>query len=567
MRLSPTCTCAGKKVPATAWSQSAGPGKQRTIWSREALREKRSWLEFAMPPLPKIPFDEQDATLFHTPNGMAYADVQNNGHRETWPICSKSFRNFLRRCIYKNRGKALNSGELNRALQQLEAQAQFDGPERDVHVRVGGLEGKIYIDLCDEEWRVVEVDSNGWRLVHTPPIRFERKPGMRPLPVPAKGGSIEALRSFLNVRSDDDFVIAVAWVLAALRDCGPYPILALGGEQGSGKSTFTRVLRALVDPNTAPLRAPPRDERDFFISAINAHVLAFDNLSSLSPRTSDILCRLSTGGGFSTRKLRTDQDEEIFAAAKPVILNGIEDVVNRADLADRAVFLHLEAIPEERRRTENEFWADFEVELPRIFGALLNGVAKGLAMLPKTKLGKLPRMADFALWASACETALWPAGTFLKAYDSNRDDANEIMIDSDPVAAAVLTMMTTRTGWAGTASDLLDVLGRVAGDGITRAKGWPKAPQALSGRLRRAATLLRKSGIEIHFEREGHGRTRTIHITRLVPDNKGAQSSASSAYTQKAEEGNGFTVPGADGADDADAKFPPSEMGAPERLH
>jgi len=267
-----------------------------------------------MPPLPKILFDEQDATLFHTPNGSAYADVSINGHRETWQIRSASFRNFLRHWFYKNRGEALSSGKLNRALQQLEAQAQFDGPERHVHVRVAGLDGKIYIDLCDKEWRAVEVDPNGWRLVHTPPVRFERKPGMRPLPVPAKGGSIEALRSFLNVQSDDDFVIAVAWVLAALRDRAPYPILVLRGEQGSGKSTFTRVLRALVDPNTAPLRALPGDERDFFIAANNGHVLAFDNLSALPLRTSDTLCRLSTGGGFSTRKLFSDQDETLFDA-------------------------------------------------------------------------------------------------------------------------------------------------------------------------------------------------------------------------------------------------------------
>ncbi len=106
--------------------------------------------------------------------------------------------------------------------------------------------------------------------------------------------------------------------------------------------------------------------------------------------------------------------------------------------------------------------------------------------------------------------------------------------------------MATQTGWAGTASDLLDVLGRVAGDGATRAKGWPRAPQALSGRLRRAATLLRKSGIEIHYERKGHGRTRTIHITRVAPDKKGTRSSSSSAEAQKAKEANGFTVKGAD---------------------
>ena len=123
------------------------------------------------------------------------------------------------------------------------------------------------------------------------------------------------------------------------------------------------------------------------------------------------LCRLATGGGFAVRQLYTDQDEVLFDAARPVSLNGIEDIVERPDLADRAVFLTLEPIPEERRRPEAEIRAAFEAERPRILGALLDAVVEGLKNLPETRLPKLPRMADFALWATACETAIWPAGT------------------------------------------------------------------------------------------------------------------------------------------------------------
>jgi hypothetical protein len=247
----------------------------------------------------------------------------------------------------------------------------------------------------------------------------------------AAGGSVEALRSFLNVRSDADFVLVVAWALACLRNRGPYPVIVLSGEQGSAKSTFSAILRALLDPNTAPLRALPREDRDLFIAASNGHVLAFDNVSGLPGWISDTLCRLATGGGFAVRQLYSDQDEVLFDAARPVILNGIEDIVTRPDLADRAVFLTLEPIPEERRRPEQELWASFELERPRILGVLLDAVAKGLAMLPQTRLDKLPRMADFALWATACETALWTAGTFWSAYCGNRDEAVEGVIDAD----------------------------------------------------------------------------------------------------------------------------------------
>jgi hypothetical protein len=134
----------------------------------------------------------------------------------------------------------------------------------------------------------------------------------------------------------------------------------------------------------------------------------FDNVSGLPPGISDTLCRLATGGGFAVRQLYSDQDEVLFDASRPVILNGIEDIVTRPDLADRAVFLTLDPIPEERRRPEGEIWAPFKAERPRILGVLLDAASRGLSILPQTKLEKLPRMADFALWATACETALWP---------------------------------------------------------------------------------------------------------------------------------------------------------------
>ena len=221
-----------------------------------------------------------------------------------------------------------------------------------VHIRVGGLDGRLYLDLGDETWRAVEIDTTGWRVIDNPPVRFRRAAGMKPMPMPVRGGSVETLRSFLNVQSDADFVLVVAWALAVLRNRGPYPVIVLSGEQGSAKSTFSAILRALLDPNTAPLRALPREDRDLFIAASNGHVLAFDNVSGLPAWISDTLCRLATGGGFAVRQLYTDQDEVLFDAARPVILNGIEDIVTRPDLADRAVFLTLEPIPEERRRPE-----------------------------------------------------------------------------------------------------------------------------------------------------------------------------------------------------------------------
>jgi hypothetical protein len=491
----------------------------------------------------------QSAELFHDADGTGFADRDIDGHRETWPISAKGFRRWLARRFFEVTGGAASSEAMHSALNVIEAKAHFDAPERMVHIRVGGLDGRLYLDLSNATWQAVEIDAIGWRVIDNPPVRFRRTAGMKPLPMPVPGGSVETLRPFLNVQSDVAFVLVVAWALAVLRNRGPYPVMVVSGEQGSAKSTFVAVLRALLDPNTAPLRALPREDRDLFIAAKNGHVLAFDNVSGLPTWISDTLCRLATGGGFAVRQLYTDQDEVLFDATRPVILNGIEDIITRPDLADRAVLLTLEPIPEDRRRPEQELWAAFDAERPRFLGALLDAVAKGLAMLPRVKLDKLPRMADFALWAAACETALWSPGTFLSAYCGNREEAVDSVIDADPVAAAVRSMMAARTVWTGTASDLLGALAEVVGERAAKSKTWPDTPKAMGGRLRRAATFLRKIGIDVGFEREGRTRTRIISITttpgHLAAENDGQQpsaSSAASALTAKPSPANGFLV-------------------------
>jgi hypothetical protein len=448
-------------------------------------------------------------SLFHDPNGTAFIDLEIDGHRETWPIRSRQFRHWLRRRYYEETGSAAGAETIGSALNLLEARAQFDAPERTVYIRVAERDGRTYLDLTDKHWQAVEIGPDGWQVVSFPPVRFRRAAGMLPLPIPQRGGSIEALAALLNLPAVDEFVLVVAWLLATLQQRGPYPLLVIAGEQGSAKTVLTKILRALIDPNVAPTRAPPREERDLMIAANNGHILAFDNLSSLPSWLSDALCRLASGGSFAVRQLYTDCDEVLFQAARPAILNGIEDVVCRSDLADRAIFLALEPIADERRRTERELWREFEAVRPRILGALFDAAAHGLRRLSSVRLERSPRMADFALWATACETALWPGGTFLRAYDANRRSAIEGVIEADPVAAFVREIMAVRGTWAGRASDLLR--SRLP----DRTPGWPRNPRALAGRLRRCQTFLRTVGIDIAFSREGRSGSRMIRMTKF----------------------------------------------------
>ena len=202
----------------------------------------------------------------------------------------------------------------------LDARAQFDAPRRTIYIRVAEQGGRIYLDLADDGWRAVEIGPGGWQVMGCPPVRFRRTPGMLPLPIPERGGSVEALAPFLNLADRSDFVLTVVWLLATLRHGGPYPLLAVSGEEGSAKTVLSKVLRELIDPNAAPVRSAPREERDLFIAASNGHLLAFDNLSDIPAGLSDAVCRLASGGSFAVRQLYTDQDEVLFRAARPTIV-------------------------------------------------------------------------------------------------------------------------------------------------------------------------------------------------------------------------------------------------------
>jgi hypothetical protein len=449
--------------------------------------------------------------LFHTATGTAFADIVIDGHRETWPIRSKRFRAWLRRCYYQATGEAASAAEIRAALDLLEARAQFDGPERAVHIRIAEHAGHIYLDLADEHWRALDIGPDGWRVIGWPPARFRRPPGILPLPVPHQGASIEALNSFLNLSSRNDFVLIVAWLLAALRSGGPYPLLAISGEQGSAKTVLSKLLKALIDPNAAPVRALPREERELMIAANNGYLLAFDNVSGLPNWLSDALCRLASGGSFAVRQLYTDDQEVLFESMRPILLNGIEDVVSRPDLGDRAIFLTLPPIADAQRRPEAELWREFEIARPHILGALLDAAVHGLRAMGRVHFDRLPRMADFALWAAACETALWPAGTVARAYAANRRAAIESIVEADPVATCLRSLMVDRSIWAGSASDLMRLCAEHARVDISTP--WTKNPRALAGRLRRAQTFLRTLGIEITFSREGRTGTRIIRVS------------------------------------------------------
>jgi hypothetical protein len=461
--------------------------------------------------------------LFHTSEGEVYAKIPVSNHYETWHVRSKGFRGWLSGLFYQREGKVPNAQSMNDALTTIEGIGQFESPQDEVHVRVAGYDGRIYLDLANKKWEVVEISKDGWKVIKNSEVNFRRPKGLLPLPYPDRNGDLNCLRSYLNLPDGDqgevNWRLIIGWLVQVGRPQGPYPVLVLNGEQGSAKSTLSRFLKMIIDPCTVPLRTMPRSERDLAISANNNWTLVFDNLSGMRAWLSDAICRLSTGGGFSTRQLYTNDEETLFNSMRPVILNGIDEMVTRHDLADRCLFLNFPPISDAQRLTEQELGQRFEKDHSLILGVILNALVTALKNISETTLEEMPRMADFALWVQAAEPALpWEENGFLSAYNTNRKEVIDLALDADLVASEIRKLMTAMDAWEGTPTELLDQLEKEMTDKEIHKKAWPKTPAWLSRRLRRAASFLRRSGIEVDFDHKDANR-RTIRLSRIMEQN------------------------------------------------
>jgi hypothetical protein len=464
--------------------------------------------------------------LFHDPDQQGWASVRVDDHWENYPIRARAFQLFLLRIYYLNTAESPGAQAIRAAAELFEARALFDGQECPVHLRVAGHGGRLYLDLCDRAWRAVEIDDEGWRIVDRSPAKFRRTRGAQPLPEPERGGSLEELRPFFNV-DQHGWALIKAFLVAALCPGFPLPILVAKGEQGAGKSTACRVISSLIDPRTSALRGVPREVRDLTAAARNSWLVCFDNLSRLPEDLADAACRLATGGGFGGRQLYSDHDEAIFDATRPLVFNAIPDLgTARPDFLDRALIVEFLSITPEIRRDEAQFWREFSERQPQILGALLDAAVMGLRNLPQVKLERPPRLADFALWVTACEEALgMRPGEAIAACQTNSAAARDLALEATPLYGPLAEL--AREGFTGTVAELHDRLDSMVSDAMRRLVRWPKAPNILSNVLRRMTTNLREAGIEIEFSRPDHSGRKVVSVLAIANTSK--SSSASSA--------------------------------------
>jgi len=455
--------------------------------------------------------------LFHDFSNTAWITFALGDHHETTELHSSVFVDWLRYRHISEFGKPIGGSALKNLLSTLTAKAQFESPEYQLNIRIAKHKGRIYIDLCNKKREVIRISKRSWKISASDkcPVKFRRTAGMLPLPHPERGGDLNDLKKVIKLADKANFILVVAWLIGAYNPEGPYPILLITGQHGSTKTSAAQALRNLVDPSKANTRSFPKKEHDLIISANNSWVLAFDNVSAVTEWQSDAMCRLATGSGFATRKLYEDDVEVIFSSKRPIVFNGIEPLVYGHDLIDRCIMVELLPVTEDERKAERKLKRRFKKLQPKLLGVLCDALSAALRNMKDTKIKRLPRMADFAVWVSAAESALpWKEGKFLKCYRNNISQATEKSLESDIVATAVKDMIDSRTKWKGTATELLKELEDFVIENVSQSKMWPKTANHLTRRIKMAAPFLKKQGVKVGFLRKSDKRIIRIKKTK-----------------------------------------------------
>lgn len=489
----------------------------------------------------KILLIAADWQLWHDQDGAGYCTLEVDDHLEHLALRSRAFRDQVTRAFGRTFKTEVEGRELPQifseqafldARRSLEA-AAMDGPEHVPWHRVGGDDEKVVYDLGRPDWLMVEVTSEGWKVVSRSNVKMIRTNGMRPQPLPEPGGDINRLKDLLNfghvaaeregltgdkaqaIRREAEraFRLFVGSMVVAMAPAISRFVFCVSGEHGSGKSTMASTFKQLIDPHRAQRRSLPQNSQDLFIAASSTHCLLFDNVSELPSWLADDLSRIATGGSLGKRTRYSDAEETYLTVRSPIVLNGIPDLATRADLADRALVLNLPAIPEDQRRTDAEIEDELDYIAPSILGSLLDGVAA--ALRNREDISELirhqpqrPRMLDATVWAEAAGEAFgWERWTFLADVNATRGLAADIALEADIVAEAVCALIDKEGSFSGKCSALLERLtvGFVS-ERIAKSRGWPKTGHHLSSKLRRCVGGLRRVGIEVEFDRDGKKR-------------------------------------------------------------
>lgn len=316
-----------------------------------------------------------------------------------------------------------------------------------INYRVAGsiTKGKIAYFLADENWSQVIIGKNGWKIGKSKRLKFVRSKFDEAQADPIGGGNLLLLmRKYINM-DDDSFLLFVVHIVQAFSRYSSHFAAILSSSKGTGKTTLSKVMRALIDPSEAGATLMPSSEGDLKNLLANSYMVCFDNTAALSAKVSNILCAAITGSKEAKRKLYTDCDQVILNLHNLVVLNGIDIVPFKSDLAERSLLFELQPISKAQRKTDNDFWSEFKRDRAAIMGAIFDTLAKAIQLVPSVQRKGLHRMADANAEMIAIAMALdISQDEFQKILDANKTKLQEAYNQMNPFVDFVVSYMEGR---------------------------------------------------------------------------------------------------------------------------
>jgi len=381
-----------------------------------------------------------------------------------------------------------------------------------LHKRVAGnMQKNIAYFLADDEWRTVKVSRKGWSVGMCKKLKFLKYPSDAAQVEPQGGGDyLKLIRPYLNMTDEDALLYAVFIVQGFSRSSSHFAAV-ISSSKGTGKSTLTRLTTELVDPTTTSCSLQPSSEDNLKTMLANTYVASFDNTAALSANFSNILCAAITGSKETKRKLYSNSDQIVLSLHNLVIINGIDIVPYKSDLAERSLYFELSPISKEERKTEAVIWEQFRQDRPKILGAIFDTLSKAMQILPTLQVKHLHRMADAHLEMMAIAVALGiQQEDFQRVLDANQKKLQDEYAANNPFVEFVLRYLHLQPNINMAAEKLYRSMEEtIVGD----RSFFPKSPSWLSRRLNEEKDALFTAGYV--FEKYKTQENNFIKISRV----------------------------------------------------
>ena len=409
-------------------------------------------------------------------------------------IGGQIFRNLLLQEAKKNFDIYLSKHRVGELEAQFQSRAYSEGEKRNLRVRSLRKKNSIYIHTYNETNDIYKIDESGVSLSNEMNTHFIKPSTSIAMEVSKDSCSFEDIKGIFNIKEDTQAYLLIGLLLNCWFSEKPHLLTVFEGPQGCGKSTITKMFKEIVDPSHPTDRTPPDKEELLFIASKNNLVIAYDNLSYISKKMSDALCRILTGSAFTNRTLYTNTDETFLEYCRPIVLNGINSFIERSDLVDRSVFLYLKKISQVI--SPNELDEQFKELLPSIRRYLFDLLSNVLKKSPYIKNKEnLPRMIDFyRLLYSMDKVHHFEDLRISTCYLENRNIALLKMIEEDIVTSEVVAYIQGYESLKIHTDALFDNV--IQPLSTQKARFFPKSARARGNTLTRMIPLIESSGYQ-----------------------------------------------------------------------